>query len=62
MTIQLAASQADRDASDARAIDAERALMAAEAELDRIKSSRSLRWTEPARRIAREARRVIRGR
>lgn len=54
--------QADRDAWHARAIDSENALMAAKAELHGITGSRSLRWTVPARRIAREARRVIGGR
>ena len=55
----LMAVQADRDAWHARAMDAESALMAAKAELHGITDSRSLRWTEPARRIARETRRVI---
>jgi SAM-dependent methyltransferase len=62
----LTAVQADRDAWQSRAMDAESALMAAEsaliaakAELHGIAVSRSLRWTEPGRRIARKARRVI---
>jgi 2-polyprenyl-3-methyl-5-hydroxy-6-metoxy-1,4-benzoquinol methylase len=58
----LMAVHADRDAWRARAIDAENALMAANAELRGITGSRSLRWTAPARRLAREARRVIGGR
>lgn len=53
--------RADREALYARAVDADSALRAANAELDRIRSSRSLRWTEPVRRVSRTARRVIRG-
>ncbi|MHB8487890.1 MAG: class I SAM-dependent methyltransferase [Candidatus Dormibacteria bacterium] len=55
----LLAVQADRDAWHARAVDAEATLMAAKAELRGVTASRSLRWTAPARRIARAARRVI---
>ena len=57
----LTAVKAQRDEWHARAMNAESALSVAKAELGRIAGSRSLRWTAPARRIAREARRLMGG-